>query len=202
MKWLWALSLPMRRSYLCPRVLLPMRTPRFSLGFVTVNGPVLLTVVPGRERESLGVSFLWLPLKHKCFGLSNDILIAYWRKVLQWRIVTTSMASALVLSPGVRKAKEAWLPCAALTCPSRTLNGHRLVGRTRRPRALGLKGFPASVTCCSILSQTFTSQHRNMWHSVQRKNSILSHRDGEDTIFQRQFRRHRFSVMQYAVKLK
>lgn len=201
MKWLWALSLPMRRSYLCPRVLLPMRTPRFSLGFVTVNGPVLLTVVPGRERESLGVSFLWLPLKHKCFGLSNDILIAYWRKVLQWRMSPLAWLAHSWFLQVWGKQRKPGSPVRLSLAPAARSMVIVLWAELGGQEHWVWRAFQPLWHAVSILSQTFTSQHRNMCHSVQRKNSILSHRDGEDT-FQRQFRRHRFSVMQYAVKLK
>ena len=170
-------TIPWRKKWQPTPVFLPEKTmdrgagrfspqghKRVEYDLATKQWTCLHIVVPVREQESWEVPFVWLSLKHSGFGLSSGILIAYWRKILPWLIISTTIASPLMVSPNVSGVKRVWLPWTPLVCASCCSQGRYLSGdqenwiwRAFQP----------------VLSQTFKSQHLNVWHSVQRNNSYL-----------------------------
>ena len=153
----------------------------------------LQIVVLVREQESLEVPFLWLSLKHSGFGLSSDILIANWRKILQWLIVTTTTASPLMVSPNVSGVKRVWLPWTPLVCASCCSQGRYLSGdqenwiwRAFQP-VLSETSYPSTWMCgtpCRGKTLIFSQRWRR--HTSCLKVNL------EDT----------FSIMEYDLKLK
>ena len=126
-------------------------------------------VVLGREQGSSEVLFLWLPLKHSGFGLPSDVPIAPWRQILQGLLVTTSIASPLTALPVWAEWRKSGLPAllSSLLAAVHHLSGdqEKWIWRAFQP----------------VPSQTFTSQHWNVWQSMHRK-ALSFHRDGEDAL--------------------
>lgn len=119
--------------------------------------------------------------------------------MLQWLIVTTTMASPLSLCR-YKEDKGSLAPRCHLHRPAACSHGHYLSGRDGRPRELNLMGIPASMLTVPILSQTSTSRHWNMWQCTGK--TILSQSWRSHTAFLKVNLEDVFSSMQYRLKLK